>query len=766
MQAARAPCAVVPVVMVSIQTLLRNVLLIVLLGLLCGAVAGAEPGRAEVEALIAEIEDPQARARLVARLELLLAAQDEAQPAPPAAGAVAVLLQQVSGRLERFTAALMAVAGMVREMPQLAGWVNTQLTDAQARARWTEILGRLVLILGAAYGIGYLVRLGTARVRRALVRTGARTTLPERVLQLVGALLLDLVPIAVLAGIGYGAAALLTLRPETRLVALAWVNAGVIVWTALAATRFLLAPATPALRLLPLQDETAVYCDIWVRRFVFVAVYGFFALQTAVLLGLAVPAYAGLMRLFGLFITGLFIVFVLQTRSEVGAWIRGLGTRRTPSRPALGALCERLAVAWPVIAIAYALVLYGVWALEVRDGFLFIVEATVLSLLVIAVVRLVLRGIDAAFARGFRVSAELVNRFPTLEQRANRYLVGLRGTIKVALYLLGVLAFLQAWGLRSFAWLASDSGQALGGTIMTVALIVFLAMVVWEVSSSIIETVLARDADGDGVQDLSPRTRTLLDVARNALLVVLSVVVTLTVLAELGINIGPLLAGAGVVGLAVGFGAQTLVKDIITGAFILLENLFEVGDVIQVGDKAGLVESVTIRRVRLRDLSGTVHTIPFSGISTVSNLTRDFSYYVFDVGVAYREDVDEVMRVLVELGAELQADPEFGPLVIDPMEILGVDAFADSAVIVKARIKTLPIKQWTIGREFNRRMKKRFDELGIEIPFPHRTIYFGEDKAGHAPPLQVRGLGAPAVEPDPHSGQYPDEDLQTGRAAT
>jgi small conductance mechanosensitive channel len=152
-----------------------------------------------------------------------------------------------------------------------------------------------------------------------------------------------------------------------------------------------------------------------------------------------------------------------------------------------------------------------------------------------------------------------------------------------------------------------------------------------------------------------------------------------------------------------------------------------------------VVEAVSIRTLRLRDLSGTVHTIPYSAITTVSNLTKEFSYYILDVGIAYREDVDKVMDVLREIGREMREDPEFGPHILEPLEVLGVDSFADSAVVIKARIKTRPIKQWWIGREFNRRMKKRFDELDIEIPFPHQTLYFGVDKDGNAPPMRIKG---------------------------
>jgi small conductance mechanosensitive channel len=168
--------------------------------------------------------------------------------------------------------------------------------------------------------------------------------------------------------------------------------------------------------------------------------------------------------------------------------------------------------------------------------------------------------------------------------------------------------------------------------------------------------------------------------------------------------------------------------------------------VVKLGDTAGLVESLSIRTVRLRDLSGTVHTIPFSAITTVSNLTEDFSFYVFDIGIAYRENVDAVIDVLRQIGKELREDEEVGSLLLDDIEIFGVDAFGDSAVVIKGRLKTLPIKQWTVGRAFNRLVKIRFDEAGIEIPFPHRTLYFGEAKDGTAPAARVQVAPGIAVQ--------------------
>jgi small conductance mechanosensitive channel len=210
------------------------------------------------------------------------------------------------------------------------------------------------------------------------------------------------------------------------------------------------------------------------------------------------------------------------------------------------------------------------------------------------------------------------------------------------------------------------------------------------------------------------------------------------ILSELGLNIAPLLAGAGVVGLAIGFGAQKLVQDVINGAFILFQDLMSVGDVVRLGETAGVVEALSIRTVRLRDLAGVVHTIPFNSIEAVSNLTREFSFHVFDLGIAYREDVDEVIGIIKAVGEELQGDAEIGALILEPLEVFGLDQFGDSAIVIKGRIKTKPIKQWQVGRAFNRLIKRRFDENNIEIPFPHQTLYFGQDKDGSAPPAFLR----------------------------
>ena len=231
------------------------------------------------------------------------------------------------------------------------------------------------------------------------------------------------------------------------------------------------------------------------------------------------------------------------------------------------------------------------------------------------------------------------------------------------------------------------------------------------------------------------RAETLSHVIRDVGRMAVLAVSALMILSELGLNLGPLLAAAGIGGLAVGFGAQNLVKDVLSGFFILLEDSIRVGDVVEVAGVGGLVEEVRLRTIRLRDLSGNVHVVPNGSVDKVKNMTKDYSYYLFDIGVAYREDVDEVMAVVQEIAEGLRADENFAADILEPLEMLGVDQFADSAVIIKCRIKTVPIKQWRVGREMNRRIKKTFDAKGIEIPFPHHTLYWGEPKQGTPPPL-------------------------------
>jgi len=241
-------------------------------------------------------------------------------------------------------------------------------------------------------------------------------------------------------------------------------------------------------------------------------------------------------------------------------------------------------------------------------------------------------------------------------------------------------------------------------------------------------------AAGEPPTESAKRIETLVRLIRQATEVALWATIGLVVLKEIGVEIGPILASAGVLGVAVGFGAQNLVRDVIAGFFIILENQVRVGDVAIVNGTGGLVEEINFRTLILRDLGGVVHIFPNGTVNSLSNMTNEWSAYVFDIGVAYKEDTDRVITIMQEVGQTLKQDSELGPLMLEAPEIFGVDKFGDSAVVIKGRIKTKPIRQWQVGREYLRRVKQSFDANNIEIPFPHRTIYYGEK----SPPFNLQ----------------------------
>lgn len=227
------------------------------------------------------------------------------------------------------------------------------------------------------------------------------------------------------------------------------------------------------------------------------------------------------------------------------------------------------------------------------------------------------------------------------------------------------------------------------------------------------------------------RIETLARVFRHIFTVVITLVSGMLILSEIGISIAPILGAAGVVGIAVGFGAQSLIKDYFNGFFILLENQIRQGDVVEICDKGGLVEDITLRHVRLRDYEGSVHYIPNGLITTVTNRSRGFAYAVIDVGVAYREKIEEVFEIMREVAGQLRTDKDYGRRILEDIEIAGVEKWADSAVILRCRFKTATLEQWGVRREYLRRLKAAFDERGIEIPYPHLTVYSGQDKRGY-----------------------------------
>ena len=666
-----------------------------------------------------------------------------AEPAPEAAGRPgpepallapdtlgAQLLIGASQRLSALSDQLVAAAQAITDLPSMFGWLSALARDPVTQYRVLDASWKLALLFGLGLAGEWLAWRALRRPREALDAMAPSGDGAMRVLRkvplVVGRLLLDLIPIGVFALIAYGLIGAVNPLPTTQLVLLTSNHAYVGCRAVMSASRMLFSPASAALRLVPCGDETAAYITVWLRRITIVLVVGTASAEAGLLFGLPWGAYDAVVRAALLIVTLFLVIVILQNRVAVAELLRApeLEADEQPdrSRRFLRSLRDRVAEIWHIIAILWLLAAWGVWALEIRGGFQRLLRVSSITLGIFALAKLVDAGIRRALTRGFRVAPELATRYPGLEARANRYLPVLKGIASVFIGAIAFLFLLEAWGLDAFTWFGRGQlGNRLLASLVSIGLTVVIAVTVWEVVNAALQRHLQK-LSRDAQAARSARVRTLLPMLRTALLVILLVIVALNTLSEIGVNVAPLLAGAGVVGLAIGFGSQKLVQDVITGIFLLFEDAVAVGDVVKIGSESGVVEQLSIRSIKLRALDGSLHIIPFSAVTSVTNMTRDFAFAVLDVSVAYGEDTDRVVEVLREMATEMRADAKYRSAIRDELDVMGVEQLADSGVVIRVRLKTEPAQRWNVLREMNRRVKRRFDELGIEIPYPHQKL--------------------------------------------
>lgn len=524
------------------------------------------------------------------------------------------------------------------------------------------------------------------------------------------------------------------------------------------AARAVLAPRFEQLRLIPLGSAAAR--SIWRWLSVCIGVLGYGQLLVVPIVQREagyLPAFA-LTSILGAVVVLFTLFWILRNRRAVSRWLHHEEGDARHNR-----VVEALADYWHVPVVLYLVGLFFI--VLVRPGNvllpLLIASAKVVALIV---AWLFLRRALMSFARrGVRLPPMTKEMLPALERRLNRILPKLILVVRVVIAL-GVLGgVLDAIGVVDlWDWWIGKDGAGIGPESLTILGIIIVAVAIWLAVASWVDYRL----NPLGRRVPTSRETTLLTLLYNATTVALIVISTMFILSEIGINIAPLIASAGVLGLAIGFGAQKLVQDIINGIFIQFENAINVGDVITVGGTTGAVEKLTVRSVSLRDVEGVFHIIPFSSVDMVSNFTRDFSFFVCDMGVAYREDMENAKQAMMDAFEELRQDPEQAAVILGDMEWFGLNSFGDSAIVLRSRIKTLPGKQWGVGRAYNLILKRLFDERGIEIPYPHMTLYWGEDRSGNAPPLRISGprdvakaLRQPAREPaKPTQDEPPGDD--------
>ena len=735
---------------------------------------------AQAQQALDVLRDDRRRAELITTLEAIAHAAPpagpKAAPATPAEAPAALplapdslgaqLVLQVSAALADVGTQLGATLHAVNDLPLLWRWLAAQATDDAARARVADAAWKLLVVMAAALAVEQAVRLVLRRVRTAVSRgahaapgpaphepadmhptdtfeesglaaaeagesersarqrrlTGALAAL-RRLPYLFGRLLLDVVPIAAFALVGNALTGTALAQapgggPSTRLTIIAVVQAYAVCRLVLAAVGMLVSPTSPRLRLLQVTDWAAEFLTRWSRRLVITGIAAYAITEVGLLFGMYRTAYDALLKMFALVIHVCLVVAVLEAREPVARRIHA----RAGATGAWAATLNRVSEIWHLVAIFYIVALWLVWAVELRNGYVRLLHFFLVTVGVVIGARLaaivMLGGLDR-----LRIGPRLAARHPGLEARMNAYYPILRGVLLAVIGVATLVALLEAWGFGVIRWSQSTGlGSRSISAVTLIGITVVLATLVWEGANAAIELHLARLSAAAQLARAG-RLRTLLPMLRTVLLVTIVLIVALMTLSELGVNIAPLLAGAGVVGIAVGFGSQKLVQDLITGLFLLLENAMQVGDVVTLGGLSGTVEALSIRTIRLRALDGSVHIIPFSAVTTVTNQTRDYGYAVLDVSIGLNEEPQPVIDVLKGVADGMRADAKWQNILLEPLDIMGVEKFVDLAWVLRIRIKTQPSSRWAVGRELNRRIKVRFDELAIESPFTsHRSL--------------------------------------------
>jgi moderate conductance mechanosensitive channel len=678
----------------------------------------------QIQRLIKTMQTPRERQEFINNLRGLLAADGtkaEKENLPPGERALNALSDTVTGLGKNFS----LIGKGFADLPQTVDWIHDQVSNQETRDWWLKLFAitGLALLAGTAalFGVRFLLR-----GPRGMLAKMPALPFPTHLLVFISYHFLTLMPI-----VGFTLASLFTAQSiempaEATQATVTFLYAFIVLQLCMWLLKMIFASSAAPRRLLPMPNETAAYLYVWLVRLSGIIIFGTFLSRAALLVSVpenTVHAFASLM---GLVVTLMVVIIVLQNRRPVADWLRGKpekdedkkeNTKEKRKKILLQSVRQHLSGVWHVLAIIYLLGGYLVATLDVEQGFATLTRATVITVLVLLGFHFLLRGIDRLIASGFALPAELRRQFPRLEERTNSYIPILQRALKVIVWGAGIVVLLGAWGVDTMAWFTENPGQKFFSAAISIAVTLVLTVLLWELVGSMVERYLRGDDKNGKKIERSARMRTLLPLGRYAVQVVLIIVAGVIILSELGVNTTPLLAGAGIIGLAIGFGSQALVKDIISGLFILMEDTLSVGDIVKAGSHSGVVEGITIRTVRLRDGQGYLHTVPFGELTNIINMTRHFANIVFEIPVAFDADWRKVMQVMKDLAEEMRNDEKFQKAIYEPIQIQGIDRYETSWAIIMGVLKVQPLQQWNVKREYLLRLKERLDEENIPLPY-------------------------------------------------
>ncbi len=744
-----------------------------------GVSAGAEPAAAEsvelperltreqVRDLLSKLSDDQVRALLIRQLDKVAV-----DSGAGARSEDADTIKQIHDMAETARLQLARVLGSWGALSALPGEIWTQVTLAGTVSSWSVVVGIVLMFV-----VGWVAEIALRRV------TGIGTvSSPERA------------PEGLIARLGTGVA-----RALMRYLALlvfgvaafgvmcvaVWDNDGaeplyimllsaVVIIRAIAILMdVVLAPRAPGLRLVTLDDGA-----VWALRLRLLVLAGllvvhFFVAQSlnAYAIELRVAELVELIVISAIVVALIFMIW--EARYPYAAIIRGGGAHNPAGD---GGFVESMAAHWHIIAITAVLILYviAVGRLGVRG--LTTDYAGIKTLALLMVLPLADLGLRRVVARLFQPDREQgdaqgeqsrLTLAPASEAEERSRQAGGREiqavvlkNLRILLALIAVLLVLGVWGIEPGAFARSMAGERIGRAFFDIIVTALLAYAVWSLVKAAVSYHLDSEEESENASGLGGETevggagktrmQTLLPLFRKFILITLLIMGVLIVLSSLGVNIGPLIAGAGVVGIAIGFGAQALVRDIVSGIFFLLDDAFRMGEYVEIGEIRGVVEAISIRSLRLRHHNGPLHTIPFGEIRHLTNYSRDWAIMKFELRLPFETDIDKVRKIIKNVGKAMEADEELAPLMLSPLKSQGVNRMDDSALIIRCKFTAMPGQQFYVRREAFTRIQKAFEENGIQFA-PKRVIV-----EAATPALAI--AGAAALEAEDPKGKTPKTD--------
>ncbi|UJW83915.1 mechanosensitive ion channel domain-containing protein [Devosia sp. SL43] len=677
---------------------------------------------ADIETLVRILENDQTRAQLIERLQQT--AGGEAPIEEPGNDL------SIARQLAEYTRAVAeGTAATLRELGQLsvdlgqgiAGAGNADF-DALRDAAIGVVLTGVALI-----GSFLFLRIVVRWLQKGIARRVAGRGWMLRIAGALGGAGIDAGSVLLAWGIGY-VLALNVIGGRDGAMGInqsLLLNAFLFVEMTKMVVRSVLAPHAEPLRLLPINDSNAAYWSFWLGRVISLLGYAFMFVSPLVAANLSLATGGGIQLLAMVTAVIIGIIVVMQNKQPVRNQLAAWAHRRGDDN--YGRFIMAAGQYWHMVAIAYLLALLVVWVTNPDHALPFMIGATIQTAIAILVGVLVVGFISRFVGIGLKLPDDIRQRLPLLEARLTTFVPTMMNIVRWVVVAAVLVAIAQAWAIFDFVgWISSEQGQGVAGSAISALLIVVACIVAYVVVASWVEYRL-----NTTINMPTAREKTLLNLFKNAFTVALAVFGLMLALGQIGVNIAPLLAGAGVIGLAIGFGAQKLVQDIITGIFIQFENVMNEGDVVEAAGKAGVVEKLTIRSVTIRDMSGTVHLIPFSSVDQVSNMVRGFSFYVAEFEVSRDSNIEEVKQAMRDAFAQVM-ETEHKDVILDDLDLQGLIAITPASMSLRARIKTLAGKQWGPGRLYSELVMRIFDDRGISTPTP-RVSYIPGPSGGRLP---------------------------------